>query len=254
MLGYVSVKKSWGIYAMKRALLIGSSAILSVVVYGSAFAAGNNNPAPAGPVVLDLAGQAVPHQYAQYTTSFIASSATTDLSFAFREDPAFLSLDDVVLTTGGGPNLVINGGFEDGPVGANAPNGWTYLNVFGAAAAGEVESFSPHSGANSYTDGAVQAYDAITQSIATVSGQTYNLSFWLTDDGSLSTFQHLSTNGDTTTTGGNGIDLIVYAGNGVPTPAGGVPEPMSWALMLGGFFGAGALLRNRRRHGLSVAA
>lgn len=237
----------------KRVLLIGSTAIASVILYGSAFAAGNNNPPPAGPVILDLDGQAVPHQYTQYTASFVASSATTDLSFAFREDPAFLSLDDVVLTTGGGPNLVVNGGFEDGPLGANAPSGWTYLNVFGAAAAGVVSTFSPHSGSNSYTDGAVQAYDAITQSIATVVGQTYNLSFWLTDNGGLQTFQHLSTNGDTTSTGGNGIDLIVYAGNGVPVP-GGIPEPASWALMLGGFFGAGALLRSRRRHGLMTTA
>jgi hypothetical protein len=39
-----------------------------------------------------------------------------------------------------------------------------------------------------------------------------------------------------------------------PTPpAGGVPEPASWALMLTGFLGAGAALRNRRRTAAATA-
>jgi hypothetical protein len=231
-----------------RNLLGGTALALALLLSGQAFAAGNNNSPPAGPVILDLAGTPVPHSYTQYTTSFVAGTTSTDLSFAFREDPAFISLDDVVMTTGGGLNLVTNGGFESGVLGDNAPVGWTYLNVFGASAAGTVENNNPHSGSNNYYDGAVQAYDAITQNITTVVGQTYNLSFWLDDNSGLTTFQHLSTNGNTTGTGGNGIDLIVYAGNGVPVPAGGgIPEPATWALMLGGFFGAGAALRSRRR-------
>src|SRR5579862_9724436 len=233
---------------MKQKYLLGITAIAAgILISGEVLAAGNNNPPPAGPVILDLAGQAVPHQYTHYTTSFVATGSSTDLSFAFREDPAFLSLDDVVLTTGGGPNLVTNGGFESGPVGANAPAGWTYLNVFGATAAGVVSTSNPHTGANAYTDGAVQAYDAITQSIATIAGSTYDLGFWLTDNGGLTTFQHLSTNGDTTTSNGNGADLLVYAGNSVPRVANGVPEPASWAMMIVGFFGAGAVLRRRRK-------
>nr|MEA2798426.1 hypothetical protein [Phenylobacterium sp.] len=227
-------------------LLGGSVLALALVLSGQAFAAGNNNGPPAGPVILDLAGTAIPHSYAQYSTSFVAGATSTDLSFAFREDPAYLHLDDVVLTTGGGPNLVVNGGFEDGPLDANAPTGWTYLNVFGATAAGRVDTDQPHSGSNNYDDGAVQAYDAITQNIATIVGQTYNLSFWLMDDGELTTFQHLSTNGNTTGAGGDGVDLVVYAGSGVPVP-GGVPEPATWALMLTGFFGAGAALRRRQK-------
>lgn len=232
---------------MKSKNLLGGSALaLALVLSGQAFAAGNNNAPPAGPVILDLAGTAVPHHYTEYTTSFVAGSTSTALSFAFREDPAFISLDDVVLTTGGGPNLVINGGFESGVLLDHAPVGWTYLNVFGATAAGRVENNNPHSGSNNYFDGAVQAYDAITQNIATVVGQTYDLSFWLSDTSTLTTFQHLSTNGDTTDSNGNGADLLVYAGSSVPVAA-GVPEPGTWALMLGGFFGAGAALRGRRK-------
>lgn len=232
---------------MKSRTLLGAAAFaVAVALSGQALAAGNNNPAPDGPVLLDLAGQAVPHDYTQYTASFVASSTSTDLSFAFRNDPAYLHLDDVVLTTGGGSNLLVNGDFESGVFGDNAPAGWTYLNVFGAEAAGVVDGDQPHGGNLNYDDGAVQAYDAITQNIATIAGQTYNLSFWLMDDGNLTTFQHLSTNGDTTTSDGDGIDLIVYAGNGVPVPAGGVPEPATWAMMLIGFFGAGAAIRGRR--------
>jgi hypothetical protein len=235
---------------MKTENLLGGAALaFALALAGQALADGHNNPAPAGPVVLDLAGTAVPHSYVQYTTSFIAGTTSTDLSFAFRDDPAFLHLDDVVLTTGGGANLLVNGDFESGVQGDNAPVGWTYLNVFGANAAGVVDDSGAHGGLLNYDDGAVQAYDAITQNLATVVGQTYNLSFWLFEDGALTTFQHLSTNGDTTTAGGNGVDLIVYAGNGVPVPAGpgGIPEPASWAMMLVGFFGAGAVLRAHRK-------
>ncbi|MBS0361278.1 MAG: PEP-CTERM sorting domain-containing protein [Proteobacteria bacterium] len=39
----------------------------------------------------------------------------------------------------------------------------------------------------------------------------------------------------------------------VDAVAAGVPEPAAWALMLGGFFGAGALLRARRRAALARA-
>jgi hypothetical protein len=195
---------------------------------------------------LDLNGTPVPHSYTPYTVNFTASSTTSDISFAFREDPAFLHLDNVTVTTGGGPNLLVNGDFEAGPVGDHAPTGWTYLNIFGASAAGVVATGCGVGGSNCYNDGAVQAYDSITQAITTTPGALYTISFQLTDNGPLTMFSALSTNGDVTGTGGNGIDLLVYAGNSTPVPA-NVPLPTALPLFASGLAGLGLLGWRRKK-------
>jgi len=200
----------------------------------------NCDPPPGA--ILDLDGTPIPHSYTQYSVNFVATANSTNISFAFREDPAFLFLDDVSVTAGVGPNLLLNGGFEAGPFGSNAPTNWTYLNPFGAAFGGVVDNLDTHSGNNDYDDGAVQAYDGITQGIATAIGTTYTITFWLDDTSDLTTFSRLSTNGDVTGTGGNGADLLVYAG-AVPTLA---PEPASIELLAGGLLVlAGCLLRKK---------
>ena len=210
----------WG----KRQWNLVAAALLATVACAStAWAAGSNNPPPAGSVILDLNGTAIPHSYQLYTTSFTAAQAATNLSFAFREDPAYIYLSNVTMvntTTSSSTNLVQNGNFALGPVGANQPTNWSYLNIFGASAAGYVRSGCGQGGGNCYYDGSVQAYDAITQTITTIVGDIYTVSFYLMDDSSLSTFSHLSTNGDVSTAGGNGADALVYAGN-APTPATG---------------------------------
>lgn len=57
--------------------------------------------------------------------------------------------------------------------------------------------------------------------------------------------------GDGTSRQINGPSFMVQASavtlaEGVPTAVPGVPEPATWALMIGGFSGAGAMLRRRR--------
>src|SRR5208282_4898773 len=102
---------------------------------------GNNDPPPAG-AILDLNGTPIPgggnDTYQQYSVGFTANVASTAITFAFREDPAFISFADVSvvdLTTPSG-NLLTNGDFSGGTYTDNgndsAPDGWTYANQYGA--------------------------------------------------------------------------------------------------------------------------
>lgn len=189
---------------------------------GRAQATLNQSP-PSGNVIYSLTGQTISRAYQTATINFTPTGTTTSLSFAFREDPAFLELANVVLvdsTTSSG-NLLTNGDFSLG-LGASAPPGWTYLNTFGAAAGGRVLSGCGLLGGNCYFDGAVGAYDAITQSTSTTLGDIYTLNFQYADTYGFGTYQPLNDSS------GPGIDMFVYAG-ALPTRV--VPEPGSLAML-----------------------
>jgi hypothetical protein len=205
---------------------------------------GANNPPPAGPI-LDLSGTPIPgggnNTYQNYTVNFTATLPNTAITFAFREDPSFISFSNASVTDVANPgvNLLINGNFSQGVYTNNGnsatPIGWTYANIFGAGAGGVVVANcgvgagGQFGVGNCWNDGAIQAYDAISQTITTIPGHNYLISFWVADDSGCSTelpnmpcnFSDLSTNGHTTGTGGNGINVTVYALAGLPSSGNG---------------------------------
>lgn len=196
-----------------------------------------NYPPPTGPI-LDLSGTPIPGggngTYQQYTVNFSANITATAITIAFRDDPAYLSVAEVSVVDVNNPNvnLLVNGDFSQGTYSNNgndsAPVGWTFVNQYGASDYGIVTNDAcsaplPPAAIDCWYDGSVQAYDALSQTIATTVGDIYQISFWVAENSSCSVdgggscnFSDLSTDGDTTDTGGNGINVTVYAQNGVP--------------------------------------
>jgi hypothetical protein len=234
---------------MMRGLLLALAVVLAITTPASAQKRppggdpGNNDPPPAG-AILDLAGTPIPgggnFVYQMYSVNFTATSSSTAITFAFREDPAFLYFSNPSVTdlTIGSVNLLVDANFSGGTYTSNGNNltpvGWTYANVYGATYGGVLQSGCGAGPTGTFGvgfcwyDGAVQAYDALTQSIATTPGHNYEISFWLADNSSCMdytgpivpcNFSDLSTNGDTTDVGGNGIDLLAYTGTALPAPA-----------------------------------
>lgn len=226
---------------MKSRVFVALCLLVGLATHGALAASPSNSPPPTGPVILNLSGTLIPHTYKVYTATFVATSTSTNLSFAFRDDPAYLELSSVSVTTGSGSNLVSNGNFSSGTVGGSAPTGWTYLNYSGVSNTGVLKSKCGVSSANCYYDGAVQGYDIISQAITTKVGSTYTVTFDLAETGSLTTFSSLSTNGNVTNSGGNGVNLLVFAG-ALPSNA---TEPSSLALLVAGFVGLGLVTHRR---------
>jgi len=219
---------------------------------------GTNNPPPAG-AILDLSGTPIPGggnaTYHHYTVNFIAGISHTAITFAFRDDPAQISFANasVVNLTTESENLLTNGNFSGGVYTNNGnsstPNGWTYANIYGAQAGGGVIGSSAYCYTSSFCwfDGAVQAYDAISQTITTIVGDNYQIGFDVAEDSAIfaypgnpalppgypgsdcylaahelphtfpCNFSDISINGDTTNPGGNGINVTVYAQAGLPS-------------------------------------
>lgn len=227
-------------------VMIRATWLLGLALTCSPVMAAPSNLGPPAGALFQLAGRPINTTYQMFGFSFVATTVSTDLTFAFRHDPGFIRLDDVSVTAGGGSNLVVNGGFEDGPINSGAPQGWTYANIFGSLAGGQVLDNLPRTGSLYYRSGSIQAYDAITQNISTVIGTTYDVSFWaLSSEGAGDFYRALSTNGNVTDAGGNARNLAVYAQNGLPS-ANPIPEPATWAMMVAGMGAIGGGLRRRR--------
>jgi uncharacterized repeat protein (TIGR03803 family) len=181
------------------------------------------NIAPPSGAILDLNGLATPGNppggYTQYSVTFKATQTSTPITFALRNDPDWLFMDDLSISdlSAGGPNLFVNPGFELGPVYSSTPTGWSYANPNNAGANGAIYTGGlAHSGTNYWYDGSIGAYDFLTQVVPTTIGDTYQISLWLARYVSGGTFSDVATNGLP------GVDLLVYAEGGVivPTPTG----------------------------------
>jgi hypothetical protein len=89
-----------------------------------------------------------------------------------------------------------------------------------------------------------------TGSLTTIINNVYTVDFWLSDNGGLTTFSSLSTNGDINDTGGNGADLLVYGG-AIPTAT---PLPAALPLFAGGLGWMGLFGRARKRKKAAATA
>jgi hypothetical protein len=222
----------------------------------------NLAPSGSGLLVLDLAGTPMISSYTQYNASFVATNSLSTVTFEFRNDPGFFGFDaaSVVDATTAGGNLLLNPGFENGAPtvsGGTVPN-WTAFEqaglislgfpALGIEAASGTDGLSAFSGGFYWNDGATGGYDGISQTITTTVGDTYDISFELSEVNSNGVptpgdaYEQTCTNGDPAGTDCNGIDMVVYASGAQPTPA---PEPASIVVLLSGLFGI-RLIRQRK--------
>ncbi len=169
-------------------------------------------------------------------------------------------------------NLVVNGGFETGDF-----SGWSST---GDTAGTTVSWQVPHSGTWHADIVPRIGYNHLEQSIQTIAGHTYDVSFYLLhppflfvpfnnafsasfDSQNLLTFTNalgwyqythftssITASSNSTLLSFNSATEAYYELDDVAvidiTPTGGVPEPASWALMIVGFGAAGAMIRRRK--------
>jgi hypothetical protein len=219
-------------------------------------------------------------------TTFVAASSSTRLTFAMRNDGQlnnFLYLGNISLEQnsplpGGGilegPDLIANGIFDQGSLpGDQAPFSWIYDRPADASSPAGKVIVNPFVGPTTqpcddppcsvlifphvFSDTSVGEYDALSQTLNTIAGATYALQFSVWDTSQAGAFSRTDTEGPNRPS--NGADVVVSVADVSPgspvgqhvdftagQPAGAVPEPETWAMLIMGFFGLGAGLRAGR--------
>jgi len=148
-----------------------------------------------------------PATWQTYSFTFTPSqSGSNYVMLAFRQDPAYWSVDNVsVKAAGSNVNLLRNGGFDTGgPITAQTNNGPTQVSTptyWGVAyQAGIYPGAAGFWNSAIWYDGAVGSFDAIYQALNLTAGTTYTISFMVAGDNTAST----NLNGP--------VQLGVYAG------------------------------------------
>lgn len=182
------------ILTMLVALFCATSAYTQTLPSGSVGVVSNNTP----------------NTWQSFTYTFTPTQTGANfVGFAFRQDPAFWTFDNVRLTTSGSStNLLVNGAFDNGgsfsvttnngPSQIQAPTNWGvwYQNgTYPAAAGSWTDVGGTHTGV--WYDGAVGSFDGIYQGVNLVAGTTYTIAFDVSGNG---------------TSNGSSIQLGAYGG------------------------------------------
>lgn len=175
-------------------------------------------------------------------------------------------------------NIVTNGNFDaDSPAAGVAPASWTLTQAAGGSDffVGPGPTYEAYSSPNSANFGATGSTDdELSQVLTTVPGQVYTITFELAHDSTNEQNDFSAWFGGTegvslvnadqfnytletfTTTATSTSTLLAFYGRDVPAwydlddvsvVTGSVPEPATWALMLLGIGGLGAMMRSRGR-------
>lgn len=188
-----------------------------------------------------------------------------------------------------GQNLIVNGDFESDLGNVEQPSGWTLTPAINDPRAAAVAGIG-RNGSRGYFFGSTDSYDQLSQVVSTVAFHEYQIDMWIQADNFLDlsnpdnsflaqflpysfnlvqdvadsdyyllSVTRLAFSAQTTfnvfgnsRSGNIYIDDISVREVLEDGPAGAVPEPGAWALMIAGFGLSGLQMRRRRRSGAAA--